>query len=137
MDKVSQGKTCYSGSKSYDVQHVWGQLIGWFKQTVNKPNASLSADRRGTLSLPDITSFLVSEQQGKDKGNSSGKGKGIKLMYPSKKNCGRKEFLAALPGSFSKQWDCCCKWSFKNKTSIYGSPQFDSLLNAFNRMHKV
>lgn len=29
---------------------------GWFKQTVNDPTASLSAERRGTISLPDIES---------------------------------------------------------------------------------
>jgi len=26
---------------------------------VDKPNASLSADRRGTLSIPDVESFIV------------------------------------------------------------------------------
>ena len=31
----------------------------WYKQTVDKPNASLSADRRGTLSIPDVQSFIV------------------------------------------------------------------------------
>ena len=43
--------------KDYEPAFVWGQLIGWFKQTVDKPNASLSADRRGTLSYPDLESF--------------------------------------------------------------------------------
>jgi hypothetical protein len=36
-------------------------LAGWFKQTVDKPNASLSADRRGTLSYPDLESFIISK----------------------------------------------------------------------------
>ena len=35
---------------------MWGQLSNWFKQTVYDPTASLSADRRGTLSLPDAES---------------------------------------------------------------------------------
>ena len=52
-------QTVYRGCKEYDPGYVWGQLIGWFKQTVDKPNASLSADRRGTLSMPDLESFLV------------------------------------------------------------------------------
>jgi hypothetical protein len=41
-------------------------LVGWFKQTVDKPNASLSADRRGTLSMPDLESFLVSIKNQED-----------------------------------------------------------------------
>jgi hypothetical protein len=54
----------YSGRKEYDSQYVWGQLVGWFKQTVGKPNASLSADRRGTLSIPDLNSFIVKSSNG-------------------------------------------------------------------------
>jgi hypothetical protein len=33
---------------------VWAQLSSWYKQTVYDPTASLSAERRGTLSLPDV-----------------------------------------------------------------------------------
>jgi hypothetical protein len=40
--------------------------VGWFKQTVEKPNASLSADRRGTLSMPDLESFIVSAKNQED-----------------------------------------------------------------------
>jgi len=29
---------------------------------VDKPNASLSADRRGTLSIPDLESFIVTSK---------------------------------------------------------------------------
>ena len=42
--------------KKYSQQYIWGQLNGWFKQTVYDPAATLSAERRGTLSLPDIES---------------------------------------------------------------------------------
>ena len=54
-----QEAQAYHGEKEYDQGYIWGQLIGWFKQTVDKPNASLSADRRGTLSMPDLESFIV------------------------------------------------------------------------------
>ncbi len=43
-------------SKKYGQGFVWGQLSGWYKQTVYDPTASLSAERRGTLSMPDIES---------------------------------------------------------------------------------
>ena len=35
------------------------RCAGWFKQTVNDPTASLSAERRGTVSLPDIESSFA------------------------------------------------------------------------------
>ena len=54
-----QEKTVYRGVKEYQQSYIWGQLIGWYKQTVDKPNASLSADRRGTLTLPDLDSFII------------------------------------------------------------------------------
>ena len=40
-------------SKAYRSTFLWGQCTAWFKQTVFDPTASLSADRRGVLSLPD------------------------------------------------------------------------------------
>ena len=55
---VDQESTVYKGQKEYDASFIWGQLVGWFKQTVDKPNASLSADRRGTLSVPDLESLV-------------------------------------------------------------------------------
>ena len=39
--------------KKYRPGFLWGQLVSWFKQTIYDPSASLSADRRGSMSLPD------------------------------------------------------------------------------------
>ena len=50
-------RTVFKGAKEYETTYIWGQLAGWYKQSVEKPNASLSADRRGTLSYPDLESF--------------------------------------------------------------------------------
>jgi hypothetical protein len=47
----------YKDHKDYNPTYIWGQLAGWYKQSVDKPDASLSADRRGTLSYPDLESF--------------------------------------------------------------------------------
>ena len=49
--------------KKYGALFIWGQLSGWFKQTVYDPTASLSAERRGTLSLPDPDSSYTSLRQ--------------------------------------------------------------------------
>jgi hypothetical protein len=44
--------------KKYSSPFVWGQMVSWFKQTIVCPEASLSQDRRGTLSYPLIKSAL-------------------------------------------------------------------------------
>lgn len=64
-------KCCFKSTKDYEPPYVWGQLIGWFKQTVDKPNASLSADRRGTLSYPDLESFIIEKRKKKKNGRGS------------------------------------------------------------------
>ena len=59
-----QGRTATSNLvKKYGALFIWGQLSGWFKQTVYDPTASLSAERRGTLSLPDPDSCYGSARQ--------------------------------------------------------------------------
>lgn len=57
----------YKDCKDYDPTYIWGQLTGWYKQSVDKPNASLSADRRGTLSYPDLESFDLQKPLKKSK----------------------------------------------------------------------
>lgn len=47
--------------KKYSGNYLWGQLVYWMKQTIQKPDASLSAGRRGTLNLPDIMSSFGSK----------------------------------------------------------------------------
>ena len=46
-------------AKQYSPEFMWGQLVSWYKQTIYNPSASLSADRRGTFSLPSIDSCYV------------------------------------------------------------------------------
>jgi hypothetical protein len=58
--KKSTGKQRRGGlSKKYGPWFIWGQLNAWYKQTVYDPTASLSAERRGTISLPDIECALA------------------------------------------------------------------------------
>lgn len=47
----------------YGPHYVWAQLSSWFKQTVYDPTASLSADRRGTLSLPEVESCYTTKEK--------------------------------------------------------------------------
>ena len=57
LEVEDQEMAVYKGYKEYDASFIWGQLVGWFKQTVDKPNASLSAERRGVLCVPDLDTF--------------------------------------------------------------------------------
>jgi Protein SET DOMAIN GROUP 2 C-terminal len=49
-------------SKKYGPWFMWGQLNCWFKQTIYDPTATLSAGRRGTISLPDIESCYLNSK---------------------------------------------------------------------------
>jgi [histone H3]-lysine4 N-trimethyltransferase ATXR3 len=44
--------------KKYTSPFIWGQMVSWFKQTIVNPEASLSQDRRGTLSYPLLNTIL-------------------------------------------------------------------------------
>ncbi len=94
--------------KQYRPLYLWGQLNGWFKQTVNDPTASLSAERRGTLSLPDIESCF---------GGSTNRGYGPKQRY---------EMLEHIEKRPDGMWKTGTQWSFRNEMKIYGSPMLDA-----------
>mmetsp|Transcript_5904 Transcript_5904/g.9583 ORF Transcript_5904/g.9583 Transcript_5904/m.9583 type:complete len:263 (+) Transcript_5904:4878-5666(+) len=189
MDIISQGCEVLNGVKEYDSQYIWGQLVCWYKQTVGKPNASLSADRRGTLSVPDLNSFIVggndpsrktSKRPKKEKNledyivthPASGRTKNsipnssrislwedgqmkedtfmepvsqnpampkpisMQVQYPSKRNISREEFLKTWHSTFSKQWDVNCGWHFKNVQKMYGTIQFESLLQSHKNVNE-
>ena len=56
--------------------------------------------------------------------------KELKVRYPHKKHQTRDAFLENWGDNFSKQWDVCCQWNFKNRQRMYGSVQFESILRA-------
>lgn len=69
-------------SKRYGSTFIWGQLSGWFKQTVYDPTASLSAERRGTISLPDIESCYGASKQRYNAKVCSGRCQSIASLFP-------------------------------------------------------
>ncbi|KAG2481828.1 hypothetical protein HYH03_019206, partial [Edaphochlamys debaryana] len=94
--------------KRYGPWFMWGQLSGWFKQTVYDPTASLSAERRGTLSLPDVESCY-----------------GTRARYTAKvRPLGVLKHLHVSPDA---QWKTTLPFSFRNDAKIYGSPMFDQV----------
>jgi phage terminase large subunit GpA-like protein len=105
--------TIHSGEKIYEKNYIWGQLIGWFKQTVDKPNASLSTDRRGTLSFPEISSFFPnSKEKELFTRKDSKKSNSNMWEYPFGT---RNQFLDKLCKNYSHMWQTNNKWSYKNK----------------------
>jgi [histone H3]-lysine4 N-trimethyltransferase ATXR3 len=96
--------------KQYRPLYLWGQLNGWFKQTVNDPTASLSAERRGTISLPDIESCF-------------GGTAGTNSVYGGRQ---RYEMLEHIEKRPDGMWKTGTQWSFRNENKIYGSPMLDA-----------
>ena len=92
--------------KRYGASFLWGQSASWFKQTIYDPTASLSADRRGCLSLPDPDSCRA---------YSSGTGAQSR-QYFLETNLMRHQSLG---------WSTSTFWSFRNKNKVYGSPMHD------------
>ena len=141
----------HEGKKEYENNYIWGQLVGWYKQTVDKPNASLSAERKGALCYPDIESFFWNDYLSNNKNNNSFNGnhlnESINSNSSSKKenhNCetnypygGRKQFYEKLKDNVSMSWPTTNIWSFKNRNKIYGSVQLDSIIYGNFYLNKV
>ena len=112
------------GKKEYENNYIWGQLVGWYKQTVDKPNASLSAERKGVLCYPDIESFFWNENVSENN----------EINYP----CGgRIPFYEKIKDNISMSWPTTNQWSFKNRNKIYGTIQFDSIIFGNFHLDKV
>lgn len=94
--------------KVYRPMYIWGQLSGWFKQTVNDPTASLSAERRGTISLPDIESSCFAGH----------------TRYTAKD---RSDLIEQLEKRPDAMWRTGTIWSFKNDLKVYGAPALDAV----------
>lgn len=56
-----EAETVYEDTKKLSSQYIWGQLVGWLKQTVEKPEASLSQNRRGTVTYPEFSGSFFKE----------------------------------------------------------------------------
>ena len=105
-----KGKRDLMLQKKYGPLYVWGQLVTWYKQTIYAPDASLSADRRGALSLPDPESCYTAPAS----------------KYVSVE---RANLIKLVRSNIHAMWPTTCSWSFKNPTKIYGSPMFDEALS--------
>ena len=146
----------HEGKKEYENNYIWGQLVGWYKQTVDKPNASLSAERKGALCYPDIECFfwndiLVNNKVNNSNLNNNHLNESINSNSSCKKDkdnnnniCeinypygGRKKFFEKLRDNISLSWPTTNIWSFKNRNKIYGTIQLDSIIYGNFYLNKV
>ena len=102
-------------AKKYGPGFIWGQLNGWYKQTVYDPTASLSAERRGTVSLPDIDSCY---------------GTGVKTRYSAKARSLRlsRVSLPAIAEACSPVCRPCCGQCMGQDGALRTAELFQSLL---------
>ena len=96
--------------RKYNPGYLWGQLICWNRQKIYDPSASLSADRRGTMSLPDPESLKPT--------NSFGSTAKYHRQFV--------EMLGWLRAQPARMWPTGTLWNFKNPSKTYGSPMFDA-----------
>jgi len=109
----SSSKLC----KQYQQQFVWGQLMFWMRQTIEKPNASLSAERRGTICLPDVACCYSQSPE-----------KGLTRIYDKDtRNELFKKVRKNPEQPWSTKWHWKFRWGFRRR--FYGTPWFDAILN--------
>lgn len=99
-------KVIHTVHKKIAASYLWGQLVFWNKQTIEKPEASLSAGRRGTLTYPEIcSSFFKRIRSGADK-------------FPGGS---RKKWLDSIRDKPGDYWPIGDGWSYENKQRVYGT----------------
>merc|ERR1712176_1344897 len=104
--------------KPYGPLYIWGQMTFWFKQTVEKPDTSLSHCRRGCYYMPFIDCCFAK-----------------KLNHPIIKqydNETRSYFIQSMLDNGHTAWPNSLHWTFKGGGSVektYGSPFLDHYLD--------
>ena len=108
--------------KPYGPLYIWGQMTFWWKQTVEKPDTSLSHCRRGCIYLPFPDSCFAK-----------------KLRHPiikSYDNTTRNYFIQSLKDNAHSSWSQSLHWTFKSINhgieKTYGSPFLDHYLDDDN-----
>ena len=110
--------------KKYGTQYVWGQLAFWERQTIEAPDASLSQQRRGTVTLPSIESCY-----------SRSKKSSLNKKYNCKE---RKDMIEWISNETKRAnpWTTKTHWSFRNG-KLYGSPWLDRYVDPINESEKL
>jgi len=98
--------------KKYGKQYMLGQLLYWQKHNVAEPQASLSAGRRGCITLPDVAQSCYSMSSAPTK------------EYNQAHREGLLQHMESNPGN---NWRPDMVWNYKSTgITIYGSPFCDA-----------
>ena len=112
----------YTMKKKIAASYLWGQLVFWNKQTIEKPEASLSAGRRGTLTYPETGhSFLSKTRSFGDK-------------FPGGS---RKKWLESIRDKPGDYWPIGDSWSYENKEKVYGTFLSDDFFLDTNNRYPI
>ena len=108
--------------KKYSAQYAWGQLHFWERHTIESPDCSLSHQRRGTVSLPNLrccyaklTLLPADKLKGKKRRAS-----GVAV---------RRQLVRHIAEQPHKAWSTRWHFGFKNG-GLYGSPWLDEVIDA-------
>ena len=108
-----------SDKRPYSSAFVEGAMAGWYKQTVEKPHASLSSDKRGSMCLPNLDTVIS--------------GLAGTIYTPTM----RSKLLSHLSTRPQQPWPSKVKenegnkssWNhYHNQAKIQGSPMLDSAI---------
>eukprot|EP00483_Globobulimina_turgida_P003373 UN03379 len=115
-NKININMSC---QKPYGPLYIWGQMSFWWKQTVEKPDTSLSHYRRGCIYLPFLDCCFSKKMN--------------KAIIKPYDNQTRNYFLQSLAENCHSSWSNSLHFSFKSVTphtqKIYGSPFLDHYLD--------
>jgi hypothetical protein len=112
-DKLGAGLQEYR--KIYGQNYCLGQLIFWHNQSDGEPDCTLARASRGSLSLPDVSSFYAKAHK-----PSRQRVYGPKTV---------KSMLARMEKHPQRPWPKDQIWSFKSSPKFFGSPMLDAVIN--------
>ena len=105
-------------AKKYNSQYIWGQCNFWERHTIESPDSSLSAERRGTICLPNIKCCYAQNRETR-----------IKKAYEYDQ---RAAIIKHIEWKNQCSWSTRWHFSFKNG-ALYGSPWLDSYIDASHK----
>eukprot|EP01083_Nonionella_stella_P141009 433677_1 len=111
----------YPPPKKYSPQYVWGQLNFWERHSIESPDSSLSAERRGAITLPNIKCCYVLNKK-----------QTIRREYSLNV---RKQFVNHLQFKHHSSWSSKWHFGFKNG-ALFGSPWLDMFIDPDNETDK-
>ena len=104
-------------------EFIWGEMVFWSNQSIDKPDSMLKSSRKGCLFYPKISNLFFKETR-----NSKN------CLYNQKS---RNVWLKQIKERPGKNWVRSVDWKFKNDFKIYGTFLFDDEFFGANNKDKI